>query len=538
MAGFHNHQGYPAQHIPMGPMPPPMRHPALLEKELEMQHVENRRLAEDRIALQRELGAAREELHRMNLMISDIRVQHEIHCRELTERRLKLEADLRALEPLKIEVKNLRSQVTKLCTIKQDLSSQVETLTKDLVRMQGENKQIPSLRVEIDGLRQELLCARFAAEYENKAKVELMDQIQTNKEGLEKPSTIQQSGIVPSCGGLDVIQQVLSASAKIAAFCSEILQQLDCGLVQCQALFLAPTRERAQQIENVMRALGDPLGVKVHACVGGNSIQEDKHILSAGVHLVVGTPGCVFDMLRRKNQSLLLDHIRMFVLDEADEMLSRGFKDQIYDILQLLPAKVHVVAFYATMPADALEITRKFMNKPVKVLVKFDELTLEGIKQFYVNVVREERKLDAIYDLYERLNITKSVIFVNTRLKVNWLTDKMRSRGHTVSATHGKMDQKTRDIIMREFCSGSSSILITTDLSARVIDVQQVCIVINYDLPTQLENYLRRIGRSGEFESKGYAINFVTADEEKMLSDIQRFYNVVIDELPSNVADF
>ncbi|XP_009758623.1 eukaryotic initiation factor 4A-10-like isoform X2 [Nicotiana sylvestris] len=532
MAGFHNHQGYPAQHIPMGPMPPPMRHPALLEKELEMQHVENRRLAEDRIALQRELGAAREELHRMNLMISDIRVQHEIHCRELTERRLKLEADLRALEPLKIEVKNLRSQVTKLCTIKQDLSSQVETLTKDLVRMQGENKQIPSLRVEIDGLRQELLCARFAAEYENKAKVELMDQIQTNKEGLEKPSTIQQSGIVPSCGGLDVIQQVLSASAKIAAFCSEILQQLDCGLVQCQALFLAPTRERAQQIENVMRALGDPLGVKVHACVGGNSIQEDKHILSAGVHLVVGTPGCVFDMLRRKNQSLLLDHIRMFVLDEADEMLSRGFKDQ------LLPAKVHVVAFYATMPADALEITRKFMNKPVKVLVKFDELTLEGIKQFYVNVVREERKLDAIYDLYERLNITKSVIFVNTRLKVNWLTDKMRSRGHTVSATHGKMDQKTRDIIMREFCSGSSSILITTDLSARVIDVQQVCIVINYDLPTQLENYLRRIGRSGEFESKGYAINFVTADEEKMLSEIQRFYNVVIDELPSNVADF
>lgn len=211
---------------------------------------------------------------------------------------------------------------------------------------------------------------------------------------------------------------------------------------------------------------------------------------------------------------------------------------QIHDILQLLPAKVQVVAFYATMSADAVEITRKFMNKPVRILVKFDELTLEGVKQFYVNVVREERKLDAIYDLYERLNITKSVIFVNTRLKVNWLTDKMRSRGHTVSATHGKMDQKTRDIIMHEFCSGSSSILITTDLSARVIDVQQVCIVINYDLPTQLENYLRRIGRSGEFESKGYAINFVTADEEKMLSEIQRFYNVVIDELPSNVADF
>ncbi|KAI6671760.1 hypothetical protein NL676_006645 [Syzygium grande] len=339
--------------------------------------------------------------------------------------------------------------------------------------------------------------------------------------GFEKPSAIQQRGIVPFCKGLDVIQQAQSGTGKTATFCSGILQQLDYDVVQCQALVLAPTRELAQQIEKVMRALGDYLGVKVHACVGGTSVREDQRILQSGVHVV----------------SLRPDYIKMFVLDEADEMLSRGFKDQIYDIFQLLPSKIQVGVFSATMPPEALEITRKFMNKPVRILVKREELTLEGIKQFHVNVEKEEWKLETLCDLYETLAITQSVIFVNTRRKVDWLTDKMRSRDHTVSATHGDMDQNTRDIIMREFRSGSSRVLITTDLLARGIDVQQVSLVINYDLPTQPENYLHRIGRGGRFGRKGVAINFVTKDDERMLFDIQKFYNVVVEELPSNVAD-
>eukprot|EP00850_Spirogloea_muscicola_P005000 SM000022S07214 [mRNA] locus=s22:520489:526297:- [translate_table: standard] len=314
--------------------------------------------------------------------------------------------------------------------------------------------------------------------------------------GFEKPSAIQQRGIVPFTKGLDVIQQAQSGTGKTATFCSGILQQLDYTLLDCQALVLAPTRELAQQIEKVMRALGDYLQVKVHACVGGTSVREDQRILQSGVHVVVGTPGRVYDMLRR--HALRPDNIKVFVLDEADEMLSRGFKDQIYDIFQLLPPKLQVGVFSATMPPEALEITRKFMNKPVKIL---------------------------------------SVIFINTRRKVDWLTDKMRSRDHTVSATHGDMDQNTRDIIMREFRSGSSRVLITTDLLARGIDVQQVSLVINYDLPTQPENYLHRIGRSGRFGRKGVAINFVTKEDERMLQDIQRFYNTIIEELPSNVAD-
>lgn len=353
--------------------------------------------------------------------------------------------------------------------------------------------------------------------------------------GFEKPSAIQQKGIVPFTKALDVIQQAQSGTGKTATFCAGILNNLDYNLLECQALVLAPTRELAQQIEKVMRALGDYLQVKCHACVGGTSVREDARILSAGVHVVVGTPGRVYDMLRRR--CLRADSIKMFVLDEADEMLSRGFKDQIYDIFQLLPPKLQVGVFSATLPPEALEITRKFMNKPVRILVKRDELTLEGIKQFYVNVEKEDWKLDTLCDLYETLAITQSVIFANTRRKVDWLTDKMRERDHTVSATHGDMDQNTRDVIMREFRSGSSRVLITTDLLARGIDVQQVSLVINYDLPTQPENYLHRIGRSGRFGRKGVAINFVTRDDERMLQDIQRFYNTVIEELPSNVAD-
>ncbi|KAI0501329.1 hypothetical protein KFK09_016273 [Dendrobium nobile] len=189
------------------------------------------------------------------------------------------------------------------------------------------------------------------------------------------------------------------------------------------------------------------------------------------------------------------------------------------------------------MPPEALEITRKFMNKLVRILVKRDELTLEGIKQLYVNVDKEEWKLQSLCDLYETLAITQSVIFVNTRYKVDWLTDKMRSSDHTLSANHGDMDQNTRDINMREFRSGSSRVIITIDLLSHGIDVQRVSLVINYDLPTQPEKYLHRISHSGRFGRKGVAINFVTNDDERMLADIQRFYNIIIEELPSNVAD-
>merc|ERR1712095_89677 len=282
--------------------------------------------------------------------------------------------------------------------------------------------------------------------------------------GFEKPSAIQQRAIAPCIKGHDVIAQAQSGTGKTATFSISILEKIDINARDCQALILAPTRELAQQIQKVVMALGDYMGVQCHACIGGTSVREDMRKLEAGQHIVVGTPGRVFDMISRKY--LRTQNIKMFVLDEADEMLSRGFKDQIYDVFRHLDSKIQVILLSATMPADVMEVTTKFMREP------------KGILQFYVYVEKEDWKMDTLCDIYETLTITQSVIFCNTRRKVDFLTEKMHARDFTVSAMHGDMEQKERDVIMREFRSGSSRVLITTDLLARGIDVQQVSLVI------------------------------------------------------------
>lgn len=353
--------------------------------------------------------------------------------------------------------------------------------------------------------------------------------------GFEKPSAIQQRAVKPILTGRDVIAQAQSGTGKTATFAIGILQTLDVSIRDCQALVLAPTRELAQQIVKVIMSLGDFMNIKIHACVGGTAVREDIRTLQDGVHVVVGTPGRVYDMIQRR--ALRLDHVKMFTLDEADEMLSRGFKEQIYDVFKYMPETVQCTIFSATMPLEVLEVTRKFMRDPIRILVKKDELTLEGIKQFFVATEREEWKLETLCDLYTTLTITQAIIYCNTRRKVDWLTEQMQARDFTVSSMHGDMDQRERDMIMREFRSGSTRVLITTDLLARGIDVQQVSLVINYDLPTNRENYIHRIGRSGRFGRKGVSINFITQGDVRYLRDIEEFYHTQIEEMPSNVAD-
>ncbi|VAH38803.1 unnamed protein product [Triticum turgidum subsp. durum] len=275
-----------------------------------------------------------------------------------------------------------------------------------------------------------------------------------------------------------------------------------------QALILSPTRELATQTERVMQAVGNYMSVSVHACVGGKSIGEDIRKLEAGVHVVSGTPGRVCDMIKRR--TLRTRAIKLLVL---------------------------VVLISATLPHDILEITSKFMTDPVRILVKRDELTLEGIKQFFVAVEKEEWKFDTLCDLYDTLTITQAVIFCNTKRKVDWLTERMRTNNFTISAMHGDMPQKERDAIMSEFRSGTTRVLITTDVWARGLDVQQVSLVINYDLPNNRELYIHRIGRSGRFGRKGVAINFVRKDDIRILRDIEQYYSTQIDEMPMNVAD-
>jgi translation initiation factor 4A len=353
--------------------------------------------------------------------------------------------------------------------------------------------------------------------------------------GFEKPSAIQQRGIKPILDGRDTIGQAQSGTGKTAAFAIGCLQRIDYGLDACQALILAPTRELANQIQKVCLALGDYNRVKCHCCIGGTSVRDDIDKLRQGQHLVVGTPGRVFDMISKRN--LRIDDLITFVLDEADEMLSRGFKDQIYDIFKTLPPNVQVCLFSATMPPEILDMTTKFMRDAVRILVKKDELTLEGIRQFYVAIEKEEWKLDTLCDLYETLTITQAIIYCNTRRKVDFLADQLTKRDFTISTMHAELDQKERDLVMREFRSGSSRVLISTDLLARGIDVQQVSLVINFDLPQNMENYLHRIGRSGRFGRKGVAINFVTNNDVRAMKDIEKYYHTQIEEMPMDIAD-
>jgi len=353
--------------------------------------------------------------------------------------------------------------------------------------------------------------------------------------GFEKPSAIQQRGIKPILDGRDTIGQAQSGTGKTATFVIGTLQRIDFGLNACQALILAPTRELANHIQKVALALGDYLKVKCHACIGGTAVRDDIDKLRSGQHLVVGTPGRVYDMIGKTH--LKVDQLVTFVLDEADEMLSRGFKDQIYDIFRTMPPNIQVCLFSATMAPDILELTSKFMRDAVRILVKKDELTLEGIRQFYVAIEKEDWKLETLCDLYETLTITQAIIYCNTRRKVDFLQKSLSGRDFTVSTMHAELDQKERDLVMREFRSGSSRVLISTDLLARGIDVQQVSLVINYDLPQCMENYLHRIGRSGRFGRKGVAINFVTNNDVRAMKDIEKFYHTQIEEMPMDIAD-
>ncbi|KAF9072756.1 DEAD-domain-containing protein [Rhodocollybia butyracea] len=354
--------------------------------------------------------------------------------------------------------------------------------------------------------------------------------------GFERPSAIQQRAIVPVIKQHDVIAQAQSGTGKTATFSVSILQRIDPTVKATQAILLAPTRELALQTHRVVVALGDYMEVTSLACVGGTNIREDMNLLRSGMQIVVATPGRLVDMIKRG--ALKTDHTKILCLDEADEMLSQGFKDQIYEVFQLLPGDMQVVLFSATMPNEVLEVTDKFMRNPVRILVKKDELTLEGIKQFYIAIDKEEWKLDTLSDIYDTISVAQSVIFCNSKRKVDWLTQKMEEREFTVSAIHGDMDQKERNLIMTSFKTGSTRVLITTDLLARGIDVQQVSLVVNFDLPVNRENYIHRIGRGGRFGRKGVAINFVTQQDVGTLRDLEKFYSTQIDEMPMNVADF
>ncbi|XP_077301185.1 eukaryotic initiation factor 4A-III-like [Arctopsyche grandis] len=365
--------------------------------------------------------------------------------------------------------------------------------------------------------------------------------------GWEKPSAVQQRFVAAALKGRDLIAQAQSGTGKSSALALAAVSRACRCLTTTAAitatstsrdptvLALCPTRELAAQLHRACLALSEHTEVRCLCATGGSPLMDDVRKLDYGHQVVVGTPGRVIDLIRRN--AFRTRSVTTFMLDEADEMLNQGFKEQIYDVYRYLPPATQVIIMSATLPHDILEMTGKFMTDPLRILVKRDELTLEDLKQFFVAVEREEWKFDTLCDLYDTLTITQAVIFCNTKRKVDWLTEKMREANFTVNSMHGDMPQKERDTIMREFRSGQSRVLITTDLWARGIDVQQVSLVINYDLPNNRELYIHRIGRSGRFGRKGVAINFVKSDDIRILRDIEQYYSTQIDEMPMNVAD-
>lgn len=367
--------------------------------------------------------------------------------------------------------------------------------------------------------------------------MELSDEILRGvySHGFEKPSAIQSRAIKPMMDGHDVIAQAQSGTGKTGTFSISTMTRVDVGLVSPQVLILIPTRELATQVFNVYSSISQYTGMKVHCLIGGTSRRDDEGILREGVHVIIGTPGRVYDMMRSGH--FKTRDLRVFVLDEADEMLSRGFVDDIYYIFKEIPRSIQVGLFSATMPPEALEITNNFMNNPVKIMVKKEELTLDGILQYHVDVGHPDNKVDVLCDIYEQLNIAQSVIFCSTSRKVDQVANFMRKQDFTVASIHGQMNHAERNEIMAGFRSGQIRFLISTDLTARGIDVQGVSFVVNYDLPNNIENYIHRIGRAGRFGRKGVAISLITEKDISLITSICQYYNTSIEPMPPNIRD-
>jgi superfamily II DNA/RNA helicase len=352
--------------------------------------------------------------------------------------------------------------------------------------------------------------------------------------GFEKPSPIQCKSIIPIIKGKDIIAQAQSGTGKTAAFSIGALSIINLSENTSQILVLSPTRELTIQTAKVMCSLGQMMsGLKTQVLVGGSSIDEDASMLKNNIpHVIAGCPGRVYDMIRRGN--IVAKNIKLVILDEADEMLSSGFKEQIYNIFQTFNKNIQVALFSATLPEYINSITAKFMRDPVKVYVKVERLTLEGISQFYVAVEDDKQKYATLKDLYAIISVSQCIIYCNSVKRVADLYEAMIEDGFPVCCIHSNMDKVSRDNSFTEFRTGQHRVLISSNVTARGIDIQQVSVVINFDVPKCVHTYLHRIGRSGRWGRKGVGINFITRRDLSKIKEIERYYSTQIDELPAN----
>ena len=354
--------------------------------------------------------------------------------------------------------------------------------------------------------------------------------------GFENPSKIQHLAIPKLVTGNDLIAQAQSGTGKTGAFVTGALQKLNEEDKNTQVLIISPTRELVHQIAEVVKELSKYMKVSVMEVVGGTNIFECRKDLENNPQIIIGTPGRVLDMIQKK--SLFTDKINKLIFDEADEILSYGFKDTIYNIVQYIPENTQICLFSATIPEDVLELSTKFMNNPEKILVKKEQLTLEGITQFFINIKVNEWKFEVLKDLYDTINISQFIIYINSKNKLMDIYTHLTKENFPVTYIHGELSTNERKEVMENFRSGHSRILLSTDLLSRGIDVQQLSLVINFDLPKSKETYIHRIGRSGRYGRKGVSINLVTDRDINYMKEIETFYDTKIEEMPQNIADY
>jgi translation initiation factor 4A len=357
--------------------------------------------------------------------------------------------------------------------------------------------------------------------------------------GFENPSPIQKKAIKPIIMGKDIIAQAQSGTGKTAAFSVGALACINLKENNTQVLVLSPTRELTVQTANVMTSLGTMMkGLKIQTLFGGSHYSNTDESFGESFkkqnpHVICGCPGRVFDMMRR--EKITSKKIKLVILDEADEMLSSGFKEQIYNIFQFFNSDIQVALFSATLPSNIFTIVNKIMRDPVKIYVKAEMLTLEGIKQFYVGVEDDKQKYAVLKDLFKFISLSQCIIYCNSVKRVSDLYEAMKEDQFPVCCIHSSMEKVDRDASFLEFRNGKSRVLISSNVTARGIDIQQVSTVINFDIPKDIHTYLHRIGRSGRWGRKGVGINFVTKRDINKLKDIEKYYACEINELPNDL---
>ena len=366
------------------------------------------------------------------------------------------------------------------------------------------------------------------------AKIPLLRGIYAN--GFEKPSPIQKKAILPLFSKRDVIAQAQSGTGKTACFSISVLELIDTTKNVTQAMILSPTRELSIQTKKVIDSIGSLFpDLCTQLLIGGTSTDDNINLLRDKTpQVVIGCPGRIHDMLKRKRLSAA--NFKILIMDEADELLSYGFKDQVYNIFQYMPSSIQVALFSATMPPELSILTDKFMRNPVKILVKSEQLTLEGIRQFYVALENDEVKYETLKDIYSSLTVSQSIIYCNSVKRVNDLFIAMNNDNYPVCQIHSNMSKEDRAQSYEDFKNGKHRVLISSNVTARGLDVQQVSTVINFDLPNCVHTYLHRIGRSGRWGRKGVGINFVTSRDMRQLKNIEQHYHATINELTENWA--